>query len=112
MGENGHNPRCFEFVDFQLFPQSRLLIRNEERVPLTPRVLDLLIVLVEHRGELVSKEALIENVWADSFVEEGNLNRTISTLRKKLGSQLNGGDLIETVPKLGYRFIAPVRETD
>src|SRR4051812_26145662 len=104
MDENGHNPRCFEFVDFQLFPHSRLLIKNAERVPLTPRVLDLLIVQVENRGELVSKETLIETVWADSFVEEGNLNRTISTLRKNLGSQSNGSDLIETVPKLGYRF--------
>ncbi|CAN5332027.1 hypothetical protein BH10ACI2_BH10ACI2_02910 [soil metagenome] len=110
MSENGHKHLCFEFANFRLYPHERLLTKNADRVPLTPRVMDLLIVLVEHQGELVSKEALLEAVWAGSFVEEGNINRTISTLRKNLGSQSNGGDLIETVPKLGYRFIAPVKE--
>ena len=111
MSENGHKHLCYEFADFRLYPHERLLLRNAARVALTPRVMDLLIVLVEHQGELVTKETLFEAVWADSFVEEGNINRTISTLRKNLGSQSNGSDLIETVPKLGYRFIAPVEET-
>lgn len=85
-------------------------MKDDGRVPLTPRILDLLITLVERRGELVSKETLLKEVWPDSFVEEGNINRTVSTLRKNLGSQANGSGFIETVPKLGYRFIASVNE--
>jgi TolB protein len=77
---------------------------------LTPRVLDMLIVLVERDGEVVSKEALMSSLWADSFVEEGNISRTVSTLRKAIGTQANGSDFIETVPKIGYRFIAPVQK--
>ncbi len=99
-----------EFADYQLFPHERLLVKNDSRVALTPRILDLLIVLVEHEGELVSKEELLNTIWADSFVEEGNISRAVSTLRKNLGVQPNGSDFIETVPKLGYRFIAPVSE--
>ena len=109
MNENGHEKHHFEFADFRLYPHERLLIKDETRVPLTPRILDLLIVLVERKGELVSKEALLNLVWTDSFVEEGNISRAVSTLRRNLGAQSNGGDFIETVPKLGYRFIAPVK---
>jgi DNA-binding winged helix-turn-helix (wHTH) protein/dipeptidyl aminopeptidase/acylaminoacyl peptidase len=110
MSENGHKKPYFVFDNIRLYPDQRLLIKNDDRIPLTPRVMDLLIVLVKHQGELVSKEALLETVWAGRFVEDGNLNRTISTLRKNLGSRSNGNDLIETVPKLGYRFIAGVTE--
>jgi len=110
MNENGRENQYFEFEGFRLSIEERLLSRNGERIPLTPRVLDLLIALVQRHGELVSKEALLETVWAGRFVEDGNLNRTISTLRKSLGSGLNGNDMIETVPKLGYRFIAGVTE--
>lgn len=110
MSENGRKQSYFEFDDFRLYPKERLLTRNSARVHLTPLVLDLLIALVEHQGELVSKEWLLETVWAGRFVEDGNLNRTISTLRKNLGPQQNGSDMIETVPKVGYRFIAAVTE--
>ncbi len=110
MKENGHQRHCFEFAGFRLYPHERLLTNGGSRVALTPRVLDLLIILVEHEGEVVSKEELLNLMWGDSFVEEGNISRAISTLRKNLGTQANGGDLIETMPKLGYRFIAPVNE--
>jgi TolB protein len=110
MSDNGHQRHCFEFADFRLYPHERLLTKNGKRVALTPRILDLLIVLVEHDGELIAKETLLDSVWEDRFVEEGNLSRAVSTLRKKLGTQSNGSDFIETVPKLGYRFIAPVGE--
>lgn len=110
MNANGSDKKIYEFGEFRLFPHERLLLKAESRVALTPRVLDLLIVLVENHGELVNKETLLEKIWADSFVEEGNINRTVSTLRKNLGSQSNGSDFIETVPKIGYRFIAPVEE--
>jgi len=111
MNKIGHQRQHFEFADFRLYPNERLLTKNNVRVALTPRILDVLIVLVEHDGELVGKETLLSAVWADSFVEEGNLSRAISTLRKNLGAQSNGSNFIETVPKLGYRFIAPVHRT-
>ena len=110
MKENGLKRDCLEFGNFRLYPDERLLLKNGARVPLTPRVLDLLIVLASHHGQLVSKENLLGTVWPDSFVEEGNINRTVSTLRKNLGTQPNGSDFIETVPKVGYRFIASVRQ--
>lgn len=108
MRENGHERSHFEFADFRLYPNERLLINDQGRIALTPRVMDLLIVLVEREGELVRKDELLNLVWSESFVEEGNVSRTISTLRKNLGVQSNGSDFIETVPKIGYRFIAPV----
>lgn len=111
MGENGHQRRHFEFGDFSLYAHERLLIKGGIREALTPRILDILILLVKHEGQIVSKEILLSSIWTDSFVEEGNISRAISTLRKSLGTQSNGSDFIETVPKIGYRFIAPVRES-
>ena len=108
MAESGFQKRCFGFGGFRLYPQQRLLEREGTRVPLTPRVFDLLLVLVEHAGDAVSKEDILTAVWPGSYVEEGNINRAISTLRKYLGKQANGGDFIETVSKLGYRFVAEV----
>jgi Tol biopolymer transport system component/DNA-binding winged helix-turn-helix (wHTH) protein len=109
MSEKGDARHHFDFADFRLYPHERLLMKGPSRIPLTPRVLDLLIVLIERKGELVSKELLLDAIWADSYVDESNISRAISTLRKNLGVQKNGGDFIETVPKLGYRFIAPVQ---
>lgn len=111
MSQNEHHRRYFEFAGFRLYPHERLLTKGHERIALTPRILDLLIILVERDSEVVSKEALLGSVWAGSFVDEGNISRAISTLRKILGTQTNGSDLIETVPKIGYRFIAPVHES-
>jgi TolB protein len=112
MSENGRRKCHFEFADLRLYPDERLLTKNEERVSLTPRVMDLLILLVEHEGVLVTKDVVLESVWQDSYVDESNVARTVSTLRTKLGVQESGGDFIETVPKLGYRFIAPVRKVE
>src|SRR5438105_487337 len=98
--------RVYEFGPFRLNVGERLLLRGGEPVALTPKVLDVLTLLVENHGHLVEKEKLIETVWPDSFVDENNLNRSISTLRKVLGEPR----YIETVPKRGYRFIAPVTE--
>jgi Tol biopolymer transport system component/DNA-binding winged helix-turn-helix (wHTH) protein len=100
----------FEFGGFRLYFDERLLIKDGVRVPLTPRVLDLLIVLINKRGQVVSKETLLDTVWPETHVEEGNINKTVSNLRKSLGTQTNGSDFIETVPKIGYRFIALVVE--
>jgi Tol biopolymer transport system component/DNA-binding winged helix-turn-helix (wHTH) protein len=97
----------FEFGSFSLDPAEHRLLSNGQPVALTPRVFDLLRVLVENAGHLVEKERLLTEVWHDAVVEEANLTRAISVLRKVLGE--NGTThYIETVPKVGYRFIVPV----
>lgn len=112
MGENGQNVRTFRFGEYELFPEERLLERSGERVKLTPRVLDALVLLVAEHGHIVAKETLLQKLWPNSFVEENNISQAISSLRKSLGHQPNGSDFIETVPKVGYRFVAPVIETE
>lgn len=98
----------YEFGEFSLFPAERVLLKNGERIPLTPKVFDLLLLLVENQGHLLTKNEILEKVWHDSFVEEGTLARTISTLRKSLGK--NSQDFVVTVPKKGYRFIANTKK--
>src|SRR6185369_9880918 len=80
--------------------------REGEVVPLTPKVFDILLTLVENSGQVVSKEDLMKRVWPSTFVEEGNLTQNISLLRKALGETPGGVQFIETVPRRGYRFVA------
>ena len=96
----------YEFGAFRLDASERTLWRDGVVVPLTPKAFETLAILVEHRGKLLEKDALLSAVWPDSFVEEGNLAVQISLLRKTLGEE----GFIETVPRRGYRFVAPVRE--
>ena len=79
-----HEDRIFEFGDFILAPKERLLLRGGEPVPLTPKAFDILVVLVNRSGHLVSKDDLLHEVWPDTFVEEVNLTVNISALRKAL----------------------------
>ncbi|HEY3027988.1 MAG TPA: tetratricopeptide repeat protein [Pyrinomonadaceae bacterium] len=100
----------YEFGEFRLETAERLLLRNGQPISLTPKAFETLLVLVRSGGHLVEKDELMKQVWADAFVEEANLARNIWALRKALGDD-NGKHLyIETVPKLGYRFVAPVTE--
>lgn len=99
----------FEFGSFQADPAERLLRRQGEPVPLTPKVFETLILLLENAGRVVEKERMLAALWPDTVVEEANLTRNISRLRKALGDEGNGEAYIETVPKLGYRFIAEVQ---
>jgi len=108
MGEQ--SKRFYEFGRFRIDMAQRLLHRDREIVPLTPKVFDMLLALVENSGQVVSKDSMMKRVWPDSFVEEGNLTQNISLLRKALGEGQNGDQYIETVARRGYRFIAPVRE--
>jgi DNA-binding winged helix-turn-helix (wHTH) protein/TolB-like protein len=101
--------RLYEFGPFQLDTAERMLLRDGEVVPLTPKLFDILTLFVEKSGHLLEREDLLKAVWADSFVEEANLTVCISALRKTLGKQSNGHQYIETVPKRGYRFVADVR---
>jgi TolB-like protein/DNA-binding winged helix-turn-helix (wHTH) protein len=102
----------FEFDRFRLDPDERLLWRDNRIVPLTPKVFDTLLLLVQNKGHLITKEEMIEILWRDSFVEEGSLTQNISLLRKTLGEgdRKEGPQFIETLPKRGYRFVADVRE--
>ena len=98
----------FAFGPFVLDVSEQTLTRDGHDVPLTPKLFDVLRLLVEHQGHLVDKETFIENVWDGGFVEEGALTRSVSMLRKALGDTLPDRVYIETVPKRGYRFVAPV----
>src|SRR5215831_11016517 len=104
--------RIFVFGPFQLDAPERLLLKDGQPVALTPKVFDTLLLLVKEHGHLIGKEELMKAVWPDSFVEEVNLNRSISTLRRALGEAPNEPHYIETVPKRGYRFIGQVTEVD
>ena len=104
--------QLYEFGPFCLDPAEHTLLRDGQPIPLRPKVYDLLVVLVENRGHLVDKEQLMSSVWAEQFVEEGNINKNISMLRQALGESGGGTKFIETVPKRGYRFVAEVREVN
>lgn len=98
----------FLFGPFRLDEAERTLSRDGEPVVLTPRAFDTLLALVSRGGHLVEKERLLEEVWHDTFVEEKTLSQNILTLRKALGRTPSGAHYIETVPKHGYRFAAPL----
>ncbi|MBA3515686.1 MAG: winged helix-turn-helix domain-containing protein [Pyrinomonadaceae bacterium] len=99
----------FVFDQYMLAPDERLLLRDGQPVAVTPKTFDLLVVLVRNSGHLVGKDELLQQVWPDSFVEEVSLSVNISALRKALGGDQTAARFIETVPKRGYRFIAPVK---
>jgi DNA-binding winged helix-turn-helix (wHTH) protein len=98
------------FGDFRLDTSGRVLLRRGRRVPLTPKALHLLVVLVEGGGNPVSKEELLSRVWGGDLVEEGSLAWHISLLRKALEDDAAGRRFIETIPRHGYRFASPVQE--
>jgi DNA-binding winged helix-turn-helix (wHTH) protein/tetratricopeptide (TPR) repeat protein len=98
----------YQFGPWRLDAVQRLLFREGERVQVPPKILETLLVLVENHGRIVEKEFLISRLWPDSFVEDGSLLRNVSTLRSLLADGQDGGPFIETIPKRGYRFVAPV----
>ena len=96
----------FAFGPFRLDRARRVLWRGDALVDVAPRSLDVLIALVEHAGDVVTKEELLQRVWPDTFVEEANLSVNVSALRKALGTGEGGHAYIQTVPRRGYRFVA------
>jgi DNA-binding winged helix-turn-helix (wHTH) protein/pimeloyl-ACP methyl ester carboxylesterase len=106
-----HTNSIYEFGPFRLELGEHRLIRDGRAIPLTGKVLNTLRVLVERHGKLVSKQELLSEVWPETTVEENNVDRNISLLRKALGEKANGQSFIETVPRVGYRFIADVKES-
>src|SRR2546426_10729818 len=95
----------YEFGPFRLDATERLLLRDEQHVPLTPKAFETLLVLVEHGGHVIDKDELMKKVWPNTFVEEVNLAKNVSSLRKTLGHE-HSENYIETIPKRGYRFVA------
>src|SRR5215472_5957191 len=106
-----NRPRViYEFGGFRLDREAHLLVAGEKIVALEPKAVEVLLILVEKRGELVARQDLMRAVWPDTFVEESNLSSNISNLRRQLGVTPDGGDYIQTVPKRGYRFAVAVKE--
>jgi pimeloyl-ACP methyl ester carboxylesterase/DNA-binding winged helix-turn-helix (wHTH) protein len=99
---------AYQFGPFQLDVRERRLSRGSDVIPLRLKVFDTLLVLVENAGRLVTKQELLDKVWPETAVEENNLNHNVSVLRKALGERATGQQYIETVPRVGYRFAAPV----
>lgn len=100
----------YAFGEFELDVAERRLLAGGTPVELEPKALEMLSVLVARAGHLVSRRELLEILWPDTFVEEGNLNAYASVLRKALGDSPKLSRFIETIPKAGYRFVADVRE--
>src|SRR5262245_43755993 len=102
---------CYTFGGFRLDTTEHLLYNQDgEVVPLKPKVVETLELLVSERGRLITKDELMARLWPDTVVEESNLSQNIYLLRKVLGSSADGGNYIDTVPKRGYRFTAEVQE--
>jgi DNA-binding winged helix-turn-helix (wHTH) protein/TolB-like protein/Tfp pilus assembly protein PilF len=108
MSSSPENRSSYEFGEFRIDRLDRVLTRDSQLVPLTPKVFDLLLLLIENHGHVVGKDRLMSEVWPDTFVEEGNLTQNISVLRKTLGEK----HYIQTIPRRGYRFVGDIRPVD
>ena len=98
----------YRFAGCELDPAEHRLLVHGEQVTLTPKVFETLVLLVRRAGHVVSKDELMAVLWPRGFVHESNLTKHIWLIRKALGEDGEGRTCIETVPKLGYRFVAPV----
>jgi adenylate cyclase len=101
----------YRFGPFHLDAGEHRLLRDGADVCLQPKAFEILCTLVEHAGRLLTKEELLQQIWPDAMVEENNLNKNVSLLRKALGKGSLGQGYIETVPRVGYRFRAEVEQT-
>lgn len=100
--------KTFNFAEFQLDTEEKQLRQGKKNIALPPKVLDVLCLLVEKEGRIVSKNEIMETVWADSFVEESNLTQSIYQLRRTLGTDQDGKNIIETIPRRGFRIAVPI----
>jgi eukaryotic-like serine/threonine-protein kinase len=107
-GANQVGKELYEFGPFQVNPEKEILLRAGEPVQLTPKTFQILLVLVRHSNELVTKEDLLKTVWPDTFVEEANLSRNVFLLRKALGERPQDHRYVVTIPGRGYRFAEKV----
>lgn len=101
--------QLYEFGPFRLDPDKELLLREDESVPIAPKAFQILLVLIRHNKQVVTKDDLLKTIWPDTFVEESNLSRNIFLLRKALGESRRDRQYIVTVPGHGYRFAEAVQ---
>ncbi len=100
----------YEFGPFRLDPQKHRLFKDGKPVHVSSKALETLSLFVQNPGKMLEREALMRAVWSDSFVEDANLTVAVSQLRKALGQDGDAAEYIETLPRVGYRFVADVRE--
>jgi Tol biopolymer transport system component/DNA-binding winged helix-turn-helix (wHTH) protein len=103
------NFRYYEFDEYKIDARRRILFKNGERVPLSSRIFDLLLVLVQNEGRILEHDELLDKVWEGMFVEQSNLKKSVSALRQILGERPDESLYIKTVPRRGYSFVADVR---
>jgi DNA-binding winged helix-turn-helix (wHTH) protein/Tol biopolymer transport system component len=101
--------RFYKFGEFRLDARERTLSKDNEIIPINFKSFDVLLALVQNSGRLLEKEELMRLVWTEAIVEEANLKNCVSALRKALGDTPNQSLYIQTLPKLGYKFVAPVQ---
>ena len=100
-------PPLYQFSDFALSPSRRVLLRGGREVPLIPRYFDLLVLLIERRGQAVHRREIFDAVWSDVVVSEGALSQAVRTLRRALGDDSRDPVFIRTVSRHGYQFVFP-----
>ena len=101
--------QLYEFGPFRLDAEKNLLLREDETIPIAPKAFQILLVLIRHNKQVVTKDDLLKTIWPDTFVEEANLSRNIFLLRKALGESPQDHRYIVTVPGRGYRFAEDVQ---
>src|SRR5271169_6505281 len=99
----------FQFGEFQIDARARTLRREDKIVALSFRAFDVLLYFVQNPGKVLSRDELLKNVWADSFVDENSLAQSISMLRRALDEKPGDNSYIVTLTGRGYQFVAPVQ---
>ncbi len=108
---NKPQTQIYEFGDFRVDSVKRLLIKGgDEQIPLTPKVFETLLYLVENSGKVIEKDELMAAIWTDTIVEENNLSQNISILRRVLGEKRGEHRFIATIPGRGFKFVATVQK--
>ena len=102
----------YESGPFRLDPNRHRLLRDGELVPLSPNAIEILTLLVQNPGKLLEREALMQAVWSDTIVEDANLTVAISQLRKALNQNGDAAEFIQTISRIGYRFVGEVRNVE
>ena len=107
------SPReIYEFGPFRLDVAEHRLLEGDLRIALKPKVFETLVLLVRNAGHLLSKQDLMTQLWPDTVVDETNLNKNVWLIRRALGGSGDSAEYIETVPRIGYRFVASVRRAE
>lgn len=109
--DNSSKDKVYEFEGFRLDAQHLLLYSEDRPIQLTPKAVEILLVLVKRNGEVISKDELMQTVWPETAVEESNLAQYLHLLRKRLGKNASGESFIETLKRRGYRFNGALKQT-